>query len=40
MSFTKECTGVIAQILFKETEPEKMRKNKRLKRRGKGRERM
>jgi len=40
MSFTKECTGIITQISFKETEPEKKRKNKRLKRRGKERERM
>jgi hypothetical protein len=40
MSFTKECIGVITQISLKKTEPEKTRKNKRLKRRGKERERM
>ena len=40
MSFTKECIGVITQISLNKTEPEKRRKNKRLKRRGKERERM
>jgi hypothetical protein len=36
----KKYIGVITQISLKKTEPEKRRKNKRLKRRGKERERV